>query len=65
MCFANIKKCKKGGKEICEKWGVVQGPLGRGISLGALGAAEFSPWGERTRCTPGTSIVGTGLPLEK
>ena len=48
-----------------EKWGVVQGPLGRGISLGALGAAEFAPWGKRTRCAPETSIVGTGLPLEK
>ena len=43
----------------------MQGPLGRGISLGALGAAESAQWGERRRCTPGTSIVGTGLPLEK
>ena len=43
----------------------MQGPLGRGISLGALGAAESAQWGERRRCTPGTSVVGTGLPLEK
>ena len=60
-----LKSARREGKRFVEKWRVVQGPLGRGISLGALGAAEFAPWGKRMRCAPETSIVGTGLPLEK